>query len=90
MKIKQTGIGKLIETDVLILGAGAAGSGAAIAARRQGADVVLVEKGKLESCGSAGGGNDHFLAVLERLILQIRGKLSSNFSASRSQDSPRT
>ena len=65
MKIKQTGIGKLIETDVLILGAGAAGSGAAIAARRQGADVVLVEKGKLESCGSAGGGNDHFLAVLE-------------------------
>jgi succinate dehydrogenase/fumarate reductase flavoprotein subunit len=67
MKIEQTSMGKLIETDVLILGAGAAGSGAAIAARREGVDVVIVEKGKLESCGSAGGGNDHFLAVLERL-----------------------
>ena len=64
MKIRETALGKIIETDVLILGAGAAGSGAAIAARREGADVVLVEKGKLESCGSAGGGNDHFLAVL--------------------------
>ncbi len=64
MKITETTIGKLIETDVLILGAGAAGSGAAIAARREGVDVVLLEKGKLESCGSAGGGNDHFLAVL--------------------------
>ena len=66
MKVTETGIGKLVETDVLILGAGAAGSGAAIAARREGVDVVLLEKGKLESCGSAGGGNDHFLAVLER------------------------
>ena len=65
MNIRETGLGKVVETDVLILGAGAAGSGAAIAARREGADVVIVEKGKLESCGSAGGGNDHFLAVLE-------------------------
>ncbi len=65
MNIRETDLGKVVETDVLILGAGAAGSGAAIAARREGADVVIVEKGKLESCGSAGGGNDHFLAVLE-------------------------
>jgi succinate dehydrogenase/fumarate reductase flavoprotein subunit len=64
MKIIETDLGKMIETDVLILGAGAAGSGAAIAARREGVDVVLLEKGKLESCGSAGGGNDHFTAVL--------------------------
>ena len=63
MKITETDLGKIIETDVLILGAGAAGSGAAIAARREGVDVVLLEKGKLESCGSAGGGNDHFTAV---------------------------
>ena len=42
MKVTETGLGKVIETDVLILGAGAAGSGAAIAARREGADVVLV------------------------------------------------
>ncbi len=65
VKIEETSIGRIIETDVLILGAGAAGSGAAIAARRQGVDVVLIDKGKLESCGSAGGGNDHFMAVLE-------------------------
>jgi succinate dehydrogenase/fumarate reductase flavoprotein subunit len=64
MNITETGLGKIVETDVLILGAGAAGSGAAIAARREGVDVVLVEKGKLESCGSAGGGNDHFTAAL--------------------------
>ena len=64
MKITETALGKRVETDVLILGAGAAGSGAAIAARREGVDVVLVEKGKLESCGSAGGGNDHFQAPL--------------------------
>lgn len=64
MNINETALGKIVETDVLILGAGAAGSGAAIAARREGVDVVLVEKGKLESCGSAGGGNDHFTAAL--------------------------
>jgi succinate dehydrogenase/fumarate reductase flavoprotein subunit len=64
MKITETALGKIVETDLLILGAGAAGSGAAIAARREGVDVVLVEKGRLESCGSAGGGNDHFMAAL--------------------------
>jgi adenylylsulfate reductase, subunit A len=64
MNITETALGKIVETDVLILGAGAAGSGASIAARREGVDVVIVEKGKLESCGSAGGGNDHFTAAL--------------------------
>ena len=53
-----------IETDVLVLGAGAAGCGAALAAVREGAKVVLLDKGKLESCGCLGGGNDHFMAVL--------------------------
>lgn len=53
-----------IEADVLILGSGAAGCGAAIGAREQGARVVLVDKGKLESSGCLGGGNDHFMAVL--------------------------
>jgi succinate dehydrogenase/fumarate reductase flavoprotein subunit len=55
---------KTIETDILILGSGAAGCGAAIAAREQGAHVVLVDRGKLESSGALGGGNDHFMAVL--------------------------
>jgi succinate dehydrogenase/fumarate reductase flavoprotein subunit len=55
---------KTIEADILILGSGAAGCGAAIGAREQGANVVLVDRGKLESSGALGGGNDHFMAIL--------------------------
>ncbi|PKN62663.1 MAG: FAD-binding protein [Deltaproteobacteria bacterium HGW-Deltaproteobacteria-15] len=55
---------RTIETDVLILGSGAAGCGAAIAARQKGLRVLLLDKGKLESSGCLGGGNDHFMAVL--------------------------
>lgn len=64
MEFKTTGVTRL-ETDVLILGSGAAGCGAALAAREQGAEVILADKGKLESSGCLGGGNDHFQAVLE-------------------------
>jgi succinate dehydrogenase/fumarate reductase flavoprotein subunit len=53
-----------IDTDILILGSGAAGCGAAIGAREDGARVVMVDKGKIESSGALGGGNDHFMAVL--------------------------
>ena len=56
---------KYYETDVLVLGSGASGCGAAIAARRAGADVLMVDKGRLESSGNLGGGNDHFMAVLD-------------------------
>jgi succinate dehydrogenase/fumarate reductase flavoprotein subunit len=55
---------RTIETDVLILGSGAAGCGAAIAARQKGLRALLLDKGKLESSGCLGGGNDHFMAVL--------------------------
>lgn len=51
-------------SDVLILGSGAAGCGAALAASDNGKKVLIVDKGKLESSGCLGGGNDHFLAVL--------------------------
>lgn len=54
----------VLETDVLILGGGASGCGAAIAAREAGLRTILVDKGKLESCGCIGGGNDHFMGVL--------------------------
>jgi len=57
-------LGTVTETDVLILGGGAAGCGAAMAAKKKGVSVTLVEKGKLESSGCLGGGNDHFMAVL--------------------------
>ena len=50
---------------MLVLGSSASGCGAAIAARRAGAEVLLVDKGKLESSGCLGGGNDHFMAVLD-------------------------
>ena len=56
---------KVYETDVLVLGSSASGCGAAIAARRAGSEVLLVDKGKLESSGCLGGGNDHFMAVLD-------------------------
>lgn len=52
------------ETDVLVLGAGAAGCLAAFGAREQGAEVVLVDKGALVSCGCTGAGQDHFGAQL--------------------------
>lgn len=55
---------KTYETDVLVLGSGISGCGAAIAAKREGVDVLIVDKGVLESSGNIGGGNDHFMAVL--------------------------
>jgi succinate dehydrogenase/fumarate reductase flavoprotein subunit len=57
-------LGEVIDSDILILGSGAAGCGAALAARERGIKALLVDKGKLESSGCVGGGNDHFMAVL--------------------------
>ena len=76
---------RMMETDVLVLGSGAAGCGAAIAAREKGAKVIVLDKGKLESSGNLGGGNDHFMAVLnsgpetdtiEALVNFYKGPLS--------------
>ena len=53
-----------LETDVLVLGAGAAGCLAAAGAREQGARVMIVDKGALVSCGCTGAGQDHFGAHL--------------------------
>lgn len=53
-----------IDTDLLVLGSGAAGCGAALAASEAGVNTLLVDKGLLESSGCLGGGNDHFVAVL--------------------------
>lgn len=64
MATKLDKLGKLIETDILILDSGAAGCGAAIGAAENGCRTVLVDKGKVESSGCLGGGNDHFMAVL--------------------------
>lgn len=49
-----------IESDVLVLGGGIAGCMAAISAARQGASVVLVEKGATKRSGAGGSGCDHW------------------------------
>lgn len=65
MKYSTHPLGTLIETDVLVIGSGASGCGAAIGAKEQGLDVVLMDKGKLESTGCIGGGNDHYMAIMD-------------------------
>lgn len=65
MKMTKHPLGTLVETDVLVIGSGASGCGAAFGAHDQGLDVVLMDKGKLESSGCIGGGNDHYMAVLD-------------------------
>jgi succinate dehydrogenase/fumarate reductase flavoprotein subunit len=55
-----------IDTDVLVVGGGVAGSMAAIPALEAGLKVVICEKGKvLDHCGSIGCGVDHYLTVME-------------------------
>lgn len=55
-----------LETDVLIIGGGVAGSMAAIPALEAGLRVVICEKGKvLDHCGSIGCGVDHYLTVMD-------------------------
>jgi adenylylsulfate reductase subunit A len=55
-----------VETDVLVVGGGVAGSMAAIAALEGGLKVVICEKGKvLDHCGSIGCGVDHYLTVMD-------------------------
>ncbi len=55
-----------IDTDLLVIGGGVAGSMAAIPALEAGLDVVVCEKGRvLDNCGSVGCGVDHYLTVME-------------------------
>lgn len=65
MNMTKHPLGMLVETDVLVIGSGASGCGAALGARDRGLRVVLMDKGKLESSGCIGGGNDHYMAVLD-------------------------
>ncbi|MEO8440943.1 MAG: FAD-binding protein [Betaproteobacteria bacterium] len=55
-----------LDTDVLVVGGGVAGSMAAIPALEAGFKVVICEKGKvLDHCGSVGCGVDHYLTVMD-------------------------
>lgn len=54
----------VIDTDVLVLGGGVSGCGAALAASDSGADVLVVDKGSLNACGQTGPGNANFHTTL--------------------------
>ncbi|MFC2020801.1 FAD-dependent oxidoreductase [Chloroflexota bacterium] len=49
-----------VSCDVLVLGGGVAGCWAAIGAAKEGAKVVLVDKGAVSTSGAAGSGSDHW------------------------------
>lgn len=49
-----------IETDVLVIGAGVAGSMAGVMAARRGVKVAVVDKAPIEISGSGGAGLDHY------------------------------
>lgn len=57
------GCEKKLETDILVIGGGIAGCHAAINARRQGVEVMVVEKGATKWSGSGGAGVDHWIAA---------------------------
>ncbi len=61
---KLSELGTVIETDVLVVGGGLAGTNAAIAAAEKGVRVVVSDKGTIERSGDVGGGVDHFMAFL--------------------------
>ncbi|MCK5163705.1 MAG: FAD-dependent oxidoreductase [Desulfobacula sp.] len=50
-----------VKVDVVVLGGGIAGCWAAISAARQGAKVILIEKGATQRSGSGGAGCDHWV-----------------------------
>ena len=54
-----------LRTDVVIMGGGLAGLNAAIGAAERGAEVVVLDKGRIERSGNIAGGVDHFMAYLE-------------------------
>jgi len=61
---KLNELGEVVETDILVIGAGVGGCGAALAARDKGAKVFLVDKGSFASCGQIGSGNANYHTFL--------------------------
>lgn len=53
-----------VDTDVLVVGAGAGGMMTAISAAECGARVILCEKGNARRSGGLYGGNDHFMCYI--------------------------
>jgi adenylylsulfate reductase subunit A len=53
-----------LQTEILIIGGGAAGLNAALSAREAGREVVIMDKAVIERSGHFAGGIDHFAAYL--------------------------
>ena len=53
-----------LETDVLVVGGGLAGCTAALQAREEGAEVILLEAGNTYRSGNAGSGLDHIFSYV--------------------------
>jgi succinate dehydrogenase/fumarate reductase flavoprotein subunit len=64
---KKTLQEETIDTDVLVVGAGAGGMMAAISAADVGANVTLCEKGNIRRSGGLMGGNDHFACYIPEI-----------------------
>ena len=62
---------RIVRTDVLVLGGGIAGCHAAINARRQGAEVVVLEKTATKWSGNGGAGVDHWLSACTNPCSQV-------------------
>ena len=83
---------EIIETDVLVIGGGLAGSMAAIKAHETGADVLIFEKAALRRSGNAGKGMDHLPIVVhpqltttpdevaERSLIGVEGLVNPTLS----------
>lgn len=60
-----------LQTDVLVLGGGIAGCHAALAARRAGASVLILEKEATRWSGNGGAGVDHWLSACTNPCSQV-------------------
>lgn len=58
---------EIIDTDVLVVGAGAGGLMAAISAADKGVNVTLCEKGNARRSGGIYAGNDHFMCYIPEI-----------------------
>ena len=56
-----------LETDVLIVGGGLAGTTAALSAREKGAEVILLEAANTYRSGDAGSGLDHIYSYVPKV-----------------------
>lgn len=70
----EVGEREYIQCDVVVLGGGLSGCFAAIAARKKGLNVAIVEKGAIEKSGSGGTGFDHWESACTNPCSKVTAK----------------